>query len=100
MGVEYVNLVSHREVEELAIGVLNECYKRDKLMTHRLLVREIDSLEKNTLFEIADSAEHMDFMGNSACQTMLNKIWKGKMALYTSMWKVGFITAYLIGVTE
>ena len=95
MGDEYLHHVSHREFEELAIGVLNECYKRDNLMTHRLLVREIDSLGKNTLFDIADSAEQLDFMGNSACQTMLNKIWKGKMALDTSMWKVGFLTAYL-----
>ena len=76
------------DFEELAVGVLNECYQRDKNMAHRLLVRELRLWGNTTLMTIADSAEQMDFMGHTACQTKLNKIWKGKMALYTSTWKV------------
>ena len=39
-------------------------------------------------FLFSDSAEQMDFMGHSCCQTKLNKIWNGKMALYTPTWKI------------
>ena len=42
----------------------------------------------STTLTIADAAELMDFMGHTCCQTKLNKIWKGKMALYTSTWKI------------
>lgn len=80
--------MSCREFEELAVGVLNASYQRDKIMAHKLLVREVDTWGCTTVLTIADSAEQMDFMGHSACQTKLNKIWKGKMALYTSTWKV------------
>ena len=72
----------------MAVGVLNECYQRDKSMAHKLLVREVDSWGHSTPFSIANAASHMDFMGHSSCQTKLNRIWKGRMALYTSTWKV------------
>ena len=74
--------------ENMGIGVLNECYHKDKLMTHQLLTRELTLWGHHTLFMIAEFGEQMDFMEHSACQTKLNKIWKGKMALYTSTWKV------------
>ena len=70
------------------MGVLNECYQKDKVTAHSLLTRKIRSWGGTTLFSIADSAMCMDFMGHSCCQTKLNRIWKGRMALYTSMWKV------------
>ena len=75
--------------EELAVGVLNECYHRDKVMAHSLLVRELPTWGGTTLLSLADAAQTMDFMGHSCCQTRLNNIWMGKMALYTSSWKVG-----------
>ncbi len=77
-----------REWEEIAVGVLNECYQKDKVMAHSLLTRQIHTWGGSTLFSIADAAVCMDFMGHSCCQTKLNRIWKGKMALYTSFWKV------------
>ena len=72
----------------MAVGVLNECYQKDKVTAHSLLTRKIDIWGGSTLFSIADSAMSMDFMGHSCCQTKLNRIWKGRMALYTSIWKV------------
>ena len=84
-----VNRIIHfRLFEEMAVGVLNECYQRDKTMAHKLLVREVASWGHSTPFSIANAASHMDFMGHSSCQTRLNRIWKGRMALYTSTWKV------------
>ena len=76
-----------REFEDAAVGVLNECYRRDKVMSRQLLVRDLE-IWGSTALMIADAAREMDFMGHSCCQTKLNEIWKGKMALYTSTWKV------------
>ena len=76
-----------REFEEAAIGVLNECYRRDKTMSRQLMVRDLE-IWGSTPLMIADAASEMDFMGHSCCQTKLNEIWKGKMALYTSTGKV------------
>lgn len=76
------------EWEARAVGTLNECYNRNKRYAHTLLVRELNDWGQSTVLSLADSAELMDLMGHSCCQTKLNKIWKGKMALYTSEWKI------------
>ena len=88
MHTSDVNLIMFsREFEDAAVGVLNECYRRDKVMSRQLLVRDLE-IWGSTALMIADAAREMDFMGHSCCQTKLNEIWKGKMALYTSTWKV------------
>ena len=74
--------------EDLAYGVLSECYKRDKKLAHQLLVRRLEQYGRTTLFALADANTLMKFMGHTCCQTKLNLIWKGRMALYTQTWKV------------
>lgn len=74
--------------EEMAVGVLSECYKKDKMMAHQLLVRRLENYGRTTLFCLADTNSLMKFMGHTSCQTKLNLIWKGRMALYTQSWKV------------
>ena len=76
------------ECERLGISILVECYSRDKLLTHRLLVRELEHWGGLTLFKLAEDYELMEFAEQSACQTKLNSIWKGRMAQYTSEMKV------------
>lgn len=79
---------NYRTHENHAVGTLNECYTKDKLMAHQLLVRELDFWGRTTVFTVADSAKRMDFMGHVCCQTKLNNIWKGSMALHTPLWKI------------
>jgi hypothetical protein len=74
--------------ENRAVGVLNECYKKNKKFTYHLLVRKLKLWGETTLLSISDRAEQMVFMGHSACQTKLNKIGKGKMAFHTQLWKI------------
>lgn len=69
----------------MAVGVLNECYQKEKEKAHELLVRELPMWGRKTLFVLADSSLQMNFMEHTCCQTKLNKCWKGKMALHTSM---------------
>ncbi|XP_064619886.1 transient receptor potential cation channel subfamily M member-like 2 [Lineus longissimus] len=77
-----------KDYEKFAIGALSECYNMDKRLTHCVLIRTIDSWGGTTCLNLADTGEHMEFMGHTACQTHLNRIWKGNMALYTSVWKI------------
>ncbi|XP_048256759.1 transient receptor potential cation channel subfamily M member 2-like isoform X1 [Haliotis rufescens] len=74
--------------EKQSFDVLSECYGRDKRHTHTLLVCEQLQWGKTTLFKLADAHTLMDFAEHSACQTKLNDIWKGRMALYTPEWKI------------
>ncbi|XP_019639916.1 PREDICTED: transient receptor potential cation channel subfamily M member 1-like isoform X2 [Branchiostoma belcheri] len=76
------------EFEQLARGVINECYGLDKKKSHDLLIRRQENWGDTTCMAIASSSRHLDFMSHAACQSKLNLIWKGKMALYTSWWKL------------
>ncbi|XP_035700323.1 transient receptor potential cation channel subfamily M member-like 2 [Branchiostoma floridae] len=71
--------------EDLALGVLNECWGEDELRTQLLLVRELYLWGELTCLRIAISGNHLNFIAHSACQALLNNIWMGKMALDTSM---------------
>lgn len=83
------DLLDHANMyEDMAVGVISECYKRDKMMAHQLLVRRLENYGKTTLFTLADTHTFMKFMGTTCCQTKLNLIWKGRMALYTQPWKI------------
>ena len=74
--------------EDMAYGVLSECYKRDSPLARQLLVRQLDQYSHTTVFSLADTHELMKFMGHTCCQTKLDLLWKGKMA-YTHTLKVG-----------
>ena len=83
-----MNLHTFREFEKLAADILGICYLQNRDLAHQLCVREINEFGRTTLFCLADENELMDFMGQTCCQTKLNAIWKGRMALYTSSIKV------------
>ncbi|XP_069123673.1 transient receptor potential cation channel subfamily M member-like 2 isoform X2 [Argopecten irradians] len=74
--------------EKLAVDVLSHCYKQNKLLAHQLLVRQLNDYGNTTLLLLADAHELMDFMDHTCCQTKLNGVWKGRMALYTSTYKI------------
>lgn len=77
------------EFEILATNVLNKCYQMNKSRAQKLLVRNLDMWGDKTLYVLAaDSSVQMDFMEHTCCQTKLNQIWKGKMTLSTSIFKV------------
>lgn len=67
---------------------MTECYRRDKFTAHQLLVRKVKFYNNITLFSLAFQYKMMEFVEHSCCQTKLNMIWKGKMAVNTSAFKV------------
>ncbi|KAK3595125.1 hypothetical protein CHS0354_002378 [Potamilus streckersoni] len=84
-----VNIQEHsQKYEDLATYVLGECYRQNKDLAHKLLVRELKMYGGTTLFTLADANELMKFMGHTCCQTKLNLIWKGRMAQDTSSLRI------------
>jgi len=80
--------VGDREFETNASGVLDVLYETDEVMSHKLLLRKLNSWGKKTLLAVADTGEQMDFMEQDCCQTKLNKLWFGRITAYTKMWQV------------
>ena len=68
-----------RHFEELAVGVLSECYSSDEQQTHRLLVRELPLFGLSTNVALAVEADNKKFIAHAACQTLFSKIWDGEL---------------------
>ncbi|XP_076088237.1 transient receptor potential cation channel subfamily M member 5-like isoform X1 [Mytilus galloprovincialis] len=79
---------SSRHYEDLAYSVMTELYLNDRKHARQLLVREVKRYNSTTIFEITEKFSLMKFMGHAACQTKLNKIWKGRIKGDTSTLKV------------
>ncbi|XP_064621625.1 transient receptor potential cation channel subfamily M member-like 2 [Lineus longissimus] len=94
--IDYYNTLNElaRDFEERAIGVTTECYNKDTKMSQLVLTRQLCVWGNTTSLNVAAVAEHMDFMACSAPQTLLNKIWKGNMALFTPSWLI-FLAAFI-----
>eukprot|EP00058_Branchiostoma_floridae_P006760 XP_002592248.1 hypothetical protein BRAFLDRAFT_70987 [Branchiostoma floridae] len=90
------DLMDHaKQLEADARGVLEECHRKDRSLTHDLLVRRQDRWGDVTAMRIAASSHHMTFMSHDACQTKMNLVWKGRMASFTPWWKVGLSMLFL-----
>ena len=73
-------------------------YNTDVDEAYRVLISELpfDLGPYVTPLLIADDSQAMDFMSHSCCQTYLQKVWKGNMAVETPSWKVQSLqTLYL-----
>ena len=80
------------EWSSLSIGVLSECYATDDQKAQDLLVRELIHWGDATCILIAVKADNKDFISQTACQSLLNSIWMGKMMQENKTWKVGGAT--------
>ncbi|VDI27920.1 baculoviral IAP repeat-containing protein 6 (apollon) [Mytilus galloprovincialis] len=87
---------SSRHYEDLAYSVMTELYLNDRKHARQLLVTEVKRYNSTTIFEITEKFSLMNFMGHAACQTKLNKIWKGQMKGDTSNLKaIAFAVTFL-----
>ncbi|XP_048236497.1 transient receptor potential cation channel subfamily M member-like 2 isoform X3 [Haliotis rufescens] len=69
------------EFEDLAVGVLNSCYNSDEQKAQDLLIRELENWGSATTVLIAVEADSKKFVSQTACQSLLNSIWMGKMSM-------------------
>lgn len=71
-----------RYFEALACNVIAEMNLRDREGSQKLLVQP--DKDNQTVMKISVNNGLMKFMGTTACQTKLNRIWKEKMSIFTS----------------
>ena len=73
-----------------ASGLLDELYELDHDRSHELLTRPLETWNRTSVFELADQSTLMDFMEHDCCQTKLDRIWHGRLAVatYTRKWQV------------
>ena len=68
--------VTFSEFEERAIGVLNQCYKDNKLHSEELVKLKVDECGDKSILMIAD-VEHLEFLGVTCCEVVIRKEWLG-----------------------
>ena len=76
------------EWSQLSIGVLSECYSTHERKAQDLLVRELVHWGEATCMLIAVKADNKQFISQTACQSLLNTIWMGKMMQENGTWRV------------
>ncbi|XP_041459667.1 transient receptor potential cation channel subfamily M member-like 2 isoform X2 [Lytechinus variegatus] len=89
------NMIAHAETyEELAIGVLNECYVEDEERSALLLVCELPFWGNSTCLNMAVEALDKNFIAHSGVQNLLTQIWMGKISDETSPFQLWMCTLF------
>ncbi|XP_077980495.1 transient receptor potential cation channel subfamily M member-like 2 [Glandiceps talaboti] len=92
----YFDLVKHAdEFEDLAIGVMENCYEDNKKMSKLALVRKLPEWGGTTCFSIAYSAEQMKFIEHDCCQTKLQRVWKGNVQIHSYKQWAKYVFAFI-----
>jgi len=69
------------EFANLAIGLLEKCYKEDDQLTHQLLTYDLINWSHWTCLSLAVSSNLKEFLSHTVCQTLLNNLWMGGMKI-------------------
>ncbi|XP_030829332.1 transient receptor potential cation channel subfamily M member-like 2 isoform X2 [Strongylocentrotus purpuratus] len=92
---QIANMEEHAETyEELAIGVLNECYIEDEKRSALLLVFELPSWGNSTCLSLAVEAMDKNFIAHPGVQSLLTQIWMGKISDKTSPFHLWMCTLF------
>ncbi|CAG2213476.1 unnamed protein product [Mytilus edulis] len=81
--------------ETLACNLMTELYSIDRESALKTLVTKVGRFNSTPL-KIAVSQKLKKFMAHTACQAQLNIIWSGDIAVYTSAWKIAYMTFVII----
>ena len=76
------------EFENLAFGVLDECYSEDEVLAEMLVEREIPKWGGMCALNLAAAAHAERFLAHPCCQSSLNSIWKSRGMPGVPYWKV------------
>ncbi|XP_063417285.1 transient receptor potential cation channel subfamily M member 1-like [Mytilus trossulus] len=82
---------------------MTELYRIDRKEARDMLVTKVKRYNSTTILEISEKFTLMKFMGHAACQTKLNKIWKGHISTNTSNIKAiiaAFIPIFIMKVVK
>ena len=76
------------EFENLAIGVLDECYNEDEVLSEMLVERDLSKWGGMCALKLAAAAKAKRFLAHPCCQSSLNSLWKSRGMPRVKYWKV------------
>ena len=74
----------------MAIGVLDECYNEDEVLSEMLVERELSKWGGMCALNLAAAAKAKRFLAHPCCQSSLNSLWKSRGMPGVEYWKVRF----------
>lgn len=77
-----------RKFENLAIGILSVCWKKNRLMTSDILDYHYPMWGNISILPVAFNFAMESFMAEPACYSELSKRWRGDIALSIDSWKI------------
>lgn len=78
-SIDIILGITFSEFQELAIGILRECYLDDAERAMKLLIRPLNYWGKTNCVSIAIEASNKEFIAQGACQELFSAIWWGEM---------------------
>ena len=84
------------EFENLAIGVLDECFDEDEVLAEMLVERELSKWGGMCALNLAAAAKAEKFLAHPCCQSSLNSLWKSRGMPGVEYWKVRYLTENVI----
>ncbi|CAF0737337.1 unnamed protein product [Didymodactylos carnosus] len=81
------------QFRQLALGILEQCYKDNADKTCQLLTYELKNWSDWTCLSLAVIAHHQEFVAHKCCQMLLNDLWMGGMSIrrYSFIYVIGAI---------
>jgi transient receptor potential cation channel subfamily M protein 3 len=77
------------QFRELALGVLEQCYRENDDKTWQLITYELKNWSDWTCLSLAVISHHQEFVAHKCCQMILNDLWMGGMSIRRYLnWKV------------
>jgi len=71
----------HRYYQDLATGVLSECYSSDQSKATMLVVHQMTNYGSVTPLQLAVRNNNQEFVAHPVCQTVLTTIWHGRLQI-------------------
>uniref|UniRef100_A0A2C9JU91 TRPM SLOG domain-containing protein n=1 Tax=Biomphalaria glabrata TaxID=6526 RepID=A0A2C9JU91_BIOGL len=81
LEIEQTFRVHSDEFLNLALELLNHCYKIDDDYTQQLLTYELKNFSDQTCLGLAVLANHRQFIAHTCCQMLLNDLWIGGLRM-------------------
>ena len=70
-----------REFAQLALDLLEQCYKTSDTQTEQLLTYELCEWSDQTCLSLAYTSKHRELIAHTCCQMLLNNMWLGALRL-------------------
>ena len=85
--IHNISDIFFREFSQLALDLLEQCYKTDDVFTQHLLTYELDHWSDQTCLSLAVCANHKELIAHTCCQILLTEMWMGALRLrkYTNL---------------